>query len=87
MVNKAASEGLEITKLNIKVQSLAGKVKALEEGRTAPDNLHDQAENLRRLLVALKLRMQRAPQAEDGFRKLALETELGRILLQIDGIL
>lgn len=91
MVNKkerhSSPDALEIIKLSLRVQMLEGKLKALQDGRTMPDNLSDQADNLRHSLINLKLKMQRNPQPEDQYRKLALENELGRILLQIDGVL
>lgn len=84
---QSSPDALELVRLSIKVQSLEGKLKALQEGRPMPDNLSVQADNLRCALISLKLKMQRAPQPEDNLRKAALENELGRVLLQMDGIL
>jgi hypothetical protein len=89
MVNKKSeyNPALEITQLKIKCQSLEAKLRAVQEGRPIADNLPERVENLRHSLQTLKLRMQRDPQLDDNFRKLALETELGRLLLIMDGTL
>lgn len=75
------------TDISLRVTKLEGKVAGLSRGEKVVEDLSARLDNLKNCLQALKLKMTRKPEEGDNFRKMALETEIGKVLLQIDGIL
>lgn len=85
------SEGLELTILKNRVVSLEMELKQfkIKHGNvSAMTPLPSLVENLKCSLVALKKRISLGHrQPDDNYRLLALENEIGRVLLMMDGIL
>lgn len=85
---KEISIGLELTKLSVKLGQIEAQFRSLQNGEPAPEYLPAKLEKLREAKQSLKLRMSRGEHLpDDQFRKAALEVEIGRILLLLDGIL
>lgn len=79
---------LEVVKLSTKVTQLEGQIKSLQMGQPAPEYLPPKVEMLKLTLQTLKKNMSMGRQApDDKYRIAALEVEIGKCLLIMDGIL
>lgn len=91
MAKPSINDGLEILKLQNKVTALEGQIRTLQNMRTGekhPQEMGDKIDNLRSALQALKMKLSMGRHdTDDKFRLAALEAELGRWLLMMDGVL
>lgn len=88
---KTVNENLELLKLSNKVAMLEGQIKTLQNvrpGEKHPADMATKIENLRNALQTVKMKLSMGRHdTDDKFRMAALEAELGRWLLMMDGVL
>jgi hypothetical protein len=86
--NKLDSNGLELTKQSLRLLKLEGQVRGLQLNAPKPEDWQARANSLKELLGQMKIRNDRGDiRVGDPYRKIALEVELGKMLLLIDGTL
>jgi hypothetical protein len=81
------SDGLLLTELKKQMLTVQNQIKNLENGQSAITYLPTKLDNLKQTRHVLKLRNKKNPQPDDTFRLLAIDIEIGKILLMIDGVL
>lgn len=82
------SIGGEISRLSIEMIKLKADVRTLAAGEKLAEDLPAKLVKLKEVLASIKLRQKLGTFfSEDPFRIVALENEIGRVVLQMDGVL
>jgi hypothetical protein len=87
-IKNVDAKGLAIIQLENQVAHLQTQIKRLAEGEKVSEDLPNKLTILKDTLASIKLRQSRGDfRTDDKFRVLALENEIGRTILKIEGTL
>lgn len=85
---KPDNNALEVVRLSLRVMKLENQVRALQSGDKLVEDPQAQLTKLKDAAAVIKLRNSRGTTLDgDPARLKALDVEIGKLLLQIDGIL